>query len=80
MKKIKLIFLSTAVILATVGAFATRPTKHAHKQSLYYHDPFTGSFNPVSGGYYCTTSYDTCTYYLDNGRYYPNDLGSYHGQ
>jgi membrane-bound lytic murein transglycosylase B len=80
MKKIRLIFLSTAVILATVGAFATRTTKYHNKQSLYHRDPFTGTYSPVSPGYYCTTSYDSCTYYLDNGRYYANELGSYHGQ
>ncbi|MBN9383412.1 MAG: hypothetical protein J0H74_21830 [Chitinophagaceae bacterium] len=80
MKKVRLFTLSAAVILATVGAFATRSTKPGHKQSLYHRDPFTGTYSPVSPGYYCTTSYDTCSYYLDNGTYYPNELGSYHGQ
>jgi hypothetical protein len=80
MKKVKIFTLSTAVIVATIAAFATSPKRPVHKQSLYHKNPFTGEFTPVSPGYYCTTSYDTCSYYLDNGRYYPNELGDYHGQ
>ncbi|MDO6433218.1 hypothetical protein Q4E93_21590 [Flavitalea sp. BT771] len=78
MKKVKAFTLSTAVIVATIAAFATSPKKPLHKQSLYHRSG--GGFAPVSPGYYCTTSYDTCSYTLENGTYYPNELGDYHGQ
>jgi hypothetical protein len=83
MKKVKLILLSTAVLLATIGAFATRSKKPAHKkQQLYRHigDDYPGTFVPVGiygSDYICQSSFDTCTYYLDGGIYYPNNLGTY---
>lgn len=83
MKKIRFIFLSTAIVLATVGAFATRTGRSsAKRQQLYHHvgDGYPGTFLPagVYGvDYICQSSFDTCTYYLDGGTYYPNDLGTY---
>lgn len=79
MKKVKLFTLSAAIILATAGAFATRPSKAAHKQVLYHRDNYTGAYLPIQGGYICTQSYDSCSYYYstDDNRYHAIELGTY---
>jgi hypothetical protein len=78
-KKIKLILISSAIVLAVVGAFALRENKPLCSELPQYH--FDGT-NYVPAGkagvdYICETSHDTCTFIGESGSFTPCVLGTY---
>ena len=75
MKKIKMTFMTLAILLSVGGSIASRPKPM--QGGLYY---YTGSGYAPAGtlgvNYVCTTSSAVCTYTLSGGVYTPYQTAS----
>jgi hypothetical protein len=78
MKKAKIFLMLTAILIAGVGALATRSKQACLMSPNYYWNGSTYSPAGVMGAdFYCASSGNVCTYVLAGGMYFPCSTGTY---
>jgi len=78
MNRVKLLFVSFALLSSVTAAIATRPKFDCTGVPNYYWNGSSYILTGVFGrDYYCALSTNTCTYFLNGNNYQACRTGSY---
>lgn len=78
MKKAKIFLMSTAIMVAGVGALAMRSKQACLGVTNYYWNG--SSYSPagtLGSDFFCASSSNVCTYAMASGMYFPCTTGTY---